>query len=646
MKKRLLSLLVVLAMVFTLIPTTTRAEEGIYEDVLYIGGVRLLPYQYLASNSLNPVYETPSGGYLFYEGKGSLVLDNYQFNIGDNHLTSNGQFIEFNAGNLAVVFYGENKMNYTGTKYTEVAAFGKTGSIYFYGFEESFYKGAFCDTEHGVVLNGGTYEFTGGSKQAKISVNITNARVSGLECETSYFAVLNNSTVNTEKTITVSDTWKIHNSAFKGIVEAKSTVVGGENVKNPIILDFSKITTGLMYDLDKDPNLLNGVEFDIENAKNYNYFDIKSSDCTEHIWGEGLITRIATCKAAGEETFTCQVCGATKVEYTEKIPHDYTVNFATCTQPKKCAYCQETSGSPLGHKFSTGYFVDKAATVSADGLKSRHCTRGDCNAIKDKKVIPKIASHKLLYTTTVYNGNVKNPSLNAYDSKGNKLVAGEDYKITYSTGRKAVGRYTATVKYRGEYSGSKTFYFTIVPKAVSYACLDQHTTGYDDLIFIWEGSKGATGYLVSYKKGNGSWSNPVAIKNTQYVKKDLADGAKYTFKVIPYYNEKNKTTKYYSSAQYYTDSTYTMRKADPPKISRGKNNVKVTVNDFDNTFKRFEVSKSTSKTKTNVVSVTRGGFHYLNAKKGVTYYYKVRAYKSVDGKKVYAPWSKVVAFKR
>ena len=91
-------------------------------------------------------------------------------------------------------------------------------------------------------------------------------------------------------------------------------------------------------------------------------FLISLASCTheavhEHDWGEGKITRAATCTEAGEKTYTC-ACGETKVE---EIP-------------------------ALGHDYSEEWTIDAAATCTTDGSKSHHCSR--CDASADETAIP------------------------------------------------------------------------------------------------------------------------------------------------------------------------------------------------------------------------------------------------------------------
>lgn len=359
----------------------------------------------------------------------------------------------------------------------------------------------------------------------------------------------------------------------------------------------------------------------------------------------------------------CSDCGYDKHVCSPKIVK---AKAATCTVAGKKAYykcdCGKFYEDALGTKRITtisswgnvsakGHTrtdVKTAATASANGKIVNKCT--DCGTTFSTKTINKIASVKLAYTKVAYNAKAKTPTVTVKDSKGKVLVKNTDYTVTYATGRTKVGRYKVTVKFKGNYSGTKTLYFTIVPKTPKSASAKLSTAsgGYNDVKFSWTASTGASGYMVYYKKASASkYTYYKSTTKTTLTKKNLADGTKYNFKVVPYYKTSDGT-KYYLSDQYKAVSIYTLKKMSAPTLSKSGTKVKVKWTNIAGET-GYQISRSTSKTKTNIVATyktTKGTYKLVSATKGKTYYYKVRAYKVVDGKKVYGPWSAVKSYKR
>lgn len=188
------------------------------------------------------------------------------------------------------------------------------------------------------------------------------------------------------------------------------------------------------------------------------------------------------------------------------------------------------------------------------------------------------------------------------------------------------------------------------PKKIS-AKLSTARGGYDDAVISWSKSKNAKGYYVYYKKNSkkAKWTYVGRTSKTYLTKKNLADGTNYVFLVRPY-KQKGKTI--YKSKKYKTVKITTLKKMSTPivkKYASGK--VKVYWKDIASQ-DGYQISKSTSKNKTNVVYTykTRSGkSKVIKATNNKRYYYKVRAYKYVKvkgkTKKVYAPWSNVRSYK-
>lgn len=76
--------------------------------------------------------------------------------------------------------------------------------------------------------------------------------------------------------------------------------------------------------------------------------------------------------------------------------------------------------------------------------------------------IYKIKATKLSATKLTYNGKVRKPTVKVINSK-DKVIDSKYYTVTYQSGRKEVGTYKVTVKFKGRYKGTATQTFKIVP---------------------------------------------------------------------------------------------------------------------------------------------------------------------------------------
>lgn len=281
------------------------------------------------------------------------------------------------------------------------------------------------------------------------------------------------------------------------------------------------------------------------------------------------------------------------------------------------------------------------ATTSNHGVSKQVCSV--CGDVASTTSIYKISSVTLSTSAYTYDGKTKSPSVTVKDSKGNKLTKGKDYTVTYSSSsRSTIGRYSVKVAFKGEYSGSKTLYFTIGPKNPSSVSAKLYD--YDDVKVSWKKVSGATGYVVYYKKSTASSWSSKRTTGTSVKLANLADGVKYDIKVVTY-KTKNGCMCYNAGK---TTSVYTLKKVTGVKVAKSGSKVKVSwANISDET--GYQISKSSKKSGTSVVATyktTSGKSKIISATKGKTYYYKVRAYKVVDGKKIYGPWSAPVKYVR
>ena len=249
----------------------------------------------------------------------------------------------------------------------------------------------------------------------------------------------------------------------------------------------------------------------------------------------------------------CDTCG-----YYKTVPHTHNLTLvaakaATCTESGKEAYykcegCGKFYEDVLGTKeitdlaswgniakiaHTTKQTVTKA-TPTANGKIVNYCSV--CKKTLSTTVIPKASSIKLKATSLTYNGKVRTPKVIVNDRTGKTLVKNTDYTVSYAKGRKYVGKYAVKITFKGKYSGTKTLYFTIKPKATSISSLK---AGSKKFTVKWKKqATQTTGYQVQYSASSKfSKAKTVTVgKNTTVSKKisKLSGKKKYYVRVRTY----------------------------------------------------------------------------------------------------------------
>ena len=252
---------------------------------------------------------------------------------------------------------------------------------------------------------------------------------------------------------------------------------------------------------------------------------------------------------------------------------------------------------------------------------------------------------KTAYTKMKYTGEERLPKVTV-----SKLVEGRDFTVEYKNNIYP-GKATVIITGRGKYTGTIKKTFTIKnPVVADQTKVSVKLVGHDDIQATWKGQEvlGAdqVKFKVRYQRKGGKWYTIDSdATETTIIKADRTDGKLYRIKVTPYVTVNGKN--YYGDSRT-SDYIRTLKKVSAKSVVKSSS-TKAKVRWYNIYGESgYEISQSLVKDEINVVKTvtsTKATYTTVPAEKGTTYYYKVRAFKTVDGEKIYGPWSSVKTYK-
>jgi hypothetical protein len=227
--------------------------------------------------------------------------------------------------------------------------------------------------------------------------------------------------------------------------------------------------------------------------------------------------------------------------------------------------------------------------------------------------------------------------------RGKTLTEGVDYELSYRL-NKAIGTGVVVITGKGRYEDSFEMPFSIVPETPQMTKIYNVASGIE---LKWNAAKGASGYYVYRKKSSETkWTRVGTTKSGTLIFTDKKAPTPYKYQYC--------VRAINGSYQSKLSSPMVMYKIDAPTVTRMTNSptcrltVAYTTNKY---YSGYQVTCSTdNKYKTNVKTITTSNPNtnnrtFTGLKKGKTYYFRVRSYRTVNDVKYYSNWGPTKAIK-
>ncbi len=333
---------------------------------------------------------------------------------------------------------------------------------------------------------------------------------------------------------------------------------------------------------------------------------------------------------------------ASSVIYYEHI-HVYDdkakVSDGDCVIKGRTIYTCRCSDSYNEFKYGSHSYKDviTKATFKKDGKTEKKCKL--CGNVKKTTVIPKITA-KLAKTNYAYTGKAITPTFTVKNSKGTALTKDKSYTVKYSSGRTEMGEYAVKITLKGsKYSGTTKLYFNIIPGKPTVSAKSDN----DSTTLSWNKITGAKGYKVySYNTETKKYKALKTLSGTTYTIENLESAKDYVFTVRAYGKASGETV--WGSHSFVNTATApdTVKLLSVSSKSAGKATLSWSKTAADG----YEIYMKAGKDGTNkkIKTITDGSklsYTKSSLKTDTTYYFSVRAYKTVGDTKVYGEFGNV-----